>query len=302
MQPNGEQSDHPPIYYQPGTQQTGLHPPQQQVYLPQTGQALPHQQGYHPSYLPQQMAYPPQQPGYFQHPIGYPPNQIPGYQHQLYPSDASPAVYPAVPPAPFQLQPNGELLAGNVCIGLPPAPATWMRKSNNPKVQISLSAKKLKNRDLTSKSDPLAVIFIYDVPTERWYEAGRTESIMDNLNPEWATKIDVDYFFEEEQKIRIEVYDRDSNSSKLKNQDFLGKVETKLSSVVAAKGSTKNMDLKSFSKLVEIESTITIWAEQLSSCRDIYTFQFAAKKLDNKDVVFLVEYVFCKRWCYFCPK
>ena len=49
------------------------------------------------------------------------------------------------------------------------------------------------------------------------YEAGRTESIRDNLNPEWATKIEIDYFFEEEQKLRIEVYDKDSSRNELKN-------------------------------------------------------------------------------------
>ena len=69
------------------------------------------------------------------------------------------------------------LLADNVAVGLPQAPQHWIRKGTNPKVQISLAATKLADRDLTSKSDPMAIVFLFDVPTKSWYEAGRTEAI-----------------------------------------------------------------------------------------------------------------------------
>ena len=40
-------------------------------------------------------------------------------------------------------------------------------------------------------------------------EVGRTEVIMDNLNPEFVKPIEVDFFFEEEQTLRFDVYDQD---------------------------------------------------------------------------------------------
>ena len=64
-------------------------------------------------------------------------------------------------------------------------------------------------RDVTSKSDPMAVVFIYDVATKKWFEAGRTEAMRDNLNPDWQDDVIVDYFFEEAQKFRVEVYDKE---------------------------------------------------------------------------------------------
>jgi len=303
-------------------QQPGYPPQPQQGGYPQGYPPQQPQQGYPPT-VPAYGAPPATAPGYGAPQgtapgYGAPPGSAPGYgappANQQYPpqqqayapsptvvavNPGAPTAYPPVvsapPTAPYQPQSQYQgqsimgaamesaLLAGNVGTGLPQAPANWKRKGTNPKVQISLSAKKLVDRDLTSKSDPLAVIFMYDVPTKRWYEAGRTESIRDNLNPEWAQKIDVDYFFEEEQKMRIEVYDKDSNSAKLKHHDFLGKAETKLSTIISSKGSAKTLNLQAFNTHYKIKSTITVSTEQKSACRDIYSMRFAAKKLDDKD-------------------
>jgi hypothetical protein len=39
---------------------------------------------------------------------------------------------------------------------------------------------------------------------------GKTETIMNNLNPDFTKIFTIDYFFEKEQYIKIEVYDYDS--------------------------------------------------------------------------------------------
>ena len=59
--------------------------------------------------------------------------------------------------------------------------------------------------------------------------------LQDNHNPEWQMKFVLDYSFEQRQEIKFEIYDLDSASSKLNHQDFLGRCETTLGSVVAAK-------------------------------------------------------------------
>ena len=44
-------------------------------------------------------------------------------------------------------------------------------------------------------------------------QKGHTEIIHDNLNPEFVTKIQVDYEFEGQERYKIEVYDSDDDSA-----------------------------------------------------------------------------------------
>lgn len=63
--------------------------------------------------------------------------------------------------------------------------------------------------DVFSKSDPMCVVYrstrtaLY--LNEEWKEVGRTEAIMNTLNPEFTTQIFLDYFFEEKQPLRFEL-------------------------------------------------------------------------------------------------
>ncbi|CAG7690003.1 unnamed protein product, partial [Allacma fusca] len=68
----------------------------------------------------------------------------------------------------------------------------------------------------------------------QWEEYMRTEVVWDNLNPEFATKVKIDYRFEEEQLIRFVVYDIDKPSSNLTDHDFLGFAECTVGRVVSA--------------------------------------------------------------------
>ena len=49
--------------------------------------------------------------------------------------------------------------------------------------------------DLLSKSDPFCVVYYRDTKTGVWSEMGRTETIMDNLNPDFTKQFVMDYFF-----------------------------------------------------------------------------------------------------------
>lgn len=44
----------------------------------------------------------------------------------------------------------------------------------------------------------------------------------DTLDPEWVTRIDVDYFENEDDECRMEVYNWNKNYTDLKKHDFLG--------------------------------------------------------------------------------
>ncbi|KAG1714162.1 Copine-5 [Nymphon striatum] len=64
---------------------------------------------------------------------------------------------------------------------------------------------------------------------------GRTETIDNTLNPDFVKKFGLDYFFEECQKLKFELYDIDCPSLRLADHDYLGKMECNLSEIVCKK-------------------------------------------------------------------
>ena len=67
--------------------------------------------------------------------------------------------------------------------------------------------------------------------SEKWIIQGRTEVINNNLNPDFSTFIECDYFFEREQSLRFMVFDIDNEKG---DKDFLGKHETSLGKIFGA--------------------------------------------------------------------
>ena len=78
---------------------------------------------------------------------------------------------------------------------------------------MSGQCKDLKNKDFVGKSDPVLIVDILDGKTKTASRLGMTEWVRDNLNPEFKTKIDVDYVFEKRQILRITVLDVDDEKN-----------------------------------------------------------------------------------------
>ncbi|VDO87098.1 unnamed protein product [Heligmosomoides polygyrus] len=95
----------------------------------------------------------------------------------------------------------------------------------------------------------------------RWQECGRTECLRNTLNPEWAAQIRVEYFFEEKQTMRFEIYDIDSESKELSAHDFLGSIECELAEIVSNRPFTKPLTLVIGPKRYSGE--IIIWSEEV---------------------------------------
>lgn len=53
-------------------------------------------------------------------------------------------------------------------------------------------------------------------------QMARTETAINNLNPVFGVKFQVDYHFEEVQKLKFAMFDEDKCSSQLYEHDFLG--------------------------------------------------------------------------------
>ncbi|KAJ8258296.1 hypothetical protein COCON_G00173080 [Conger conger] len=95
----------------------------------------------------------------------------------------------------------------------------------------------LLDRDTFSKSDPLCVLYTQGVETKQWREFGRTEVIDNTLNPDFVRKYILDYFFEEKQNLRFDLYDVDSKSPDLSKHDFLGQMFCTLGEIVGSPAS-----------------------------------------------------------------
>ncbi|XP_040138516.2 copine-5 isoform X2 [Ictidomys tridecemlineatus] len=181
-----------------------------------------------------------------------------------------------------------------------------------------LCIRNLLDKDMFSKSDPLCVMYTQGMENKQWREFGRTEVIDNTLNPDFVRKFIVDYFFEEKQNLRFDLYDVDSKSPDLSKHDFLGQAFCTLGEIVGSSGSRleKPLTIGAFSlnsrtgkpmpavsngsglwmeslRTTGLEAsggvpgkkcgTIILSAEELSNCRDVATMQFCANKLDKKD-------------------
>ncbi|XP_072530319.1 copine-8 isoform X2 [Salminus brasiliensis] len=149
------------------------------------------------------------------------------------------------------------------------------------KVEITVSCRNLLDRDTFSKSDPICVLYTQGIGNKEWREFGRTEVIDNTLNPEFVRKFILDYFFEERQNLRFDLYDVDSKSSNLSKHDFLGQAHCTLGEIVGSMGSRLEKPLGGIPG--KKCGTIIVKAEELSNCRESVMMQFCGNKLDKKD-------------------
>uniref|UniRef100_A0A8C5CEK6 Copine 8 n=1 Tax=Gadus morhua TaxID=8049 RepID=A0A8C5CEK6_GADMO len=151
------------------------------------------------------------------------------------------------------------------------------------KVEITVSCRNLLDRDTFSKSDPSKQTLTVPKPTICLVCVcfGRTEVIDNTLNPDFVRKFVLDYFFEERQNLRLDLYDVDSNSADLSKHDFLGQACCTLGEVVGSLGSRVEKPLGGIPG--KKCGTVIVKAEELSNCRESVLMQFCGNKLDKKD-------------------
>ncbi|XP_061211691.1 copine-5-like [Neopsephotus bourkii] len=172
---------------------------------------------------------------------------------------------------------------------------------SNPALSLCHSHRQLLDKDTFSKSDPLCVLYIQRPGSRQWLEFGRTEVIDNSLNPDFLHKFVLDYFFEEKQNLRFDLYDVDSKSPDLSKHDFLGQTFCTLGEIVGSAGGRLEKPLMMAAATAHSRrrkpapalsnggipgkscGTIIVLAEELGNCRDVATLQFCAHKLDKKD-------------------
>ncbi|MGH0120889.1 UNVERIFIED_CONTAM: hypothetical protein FKN15_014073 [Acipenser sinensis] len=122
---------------------------------------------------------------------------------------------------------------------------------------------------------------MFDTKTHRIrIRVDRTEIIRSSINPVFSKVFTVDFYFEEVQRLRYEVYDISSNHNGLKDADFLGGMECTLGQIISHRKLSKSL-LKHGNTAGK--SSISVIAEELSGNDDYVELSFSARKLDDKD-------------------
>lgn len=93
----------------------------------------------------------------------------------------------------------------------------------------------LSGSDVLSKSDPMCVTYVQPFGQNKWIEFHRTESVKNNQDPNFVSKVMISYKFEEKQPLLFEIYDTDSKDKDLSAHDFLGTITTTLGQLIATK-------------------------------------------------------------------
>lgn len=165
---------------------------------------------------------------------------------------------------PQLTKPNHSLQSSNMVNNLPTT-----------QIEMTISCKNLLNRDITSKSDPFCIVRMKESWQETFVEVGRTETILDNLSPEWVKKFLINYSFETIQRMSFEVWDRDPTKD-----EFLGEFTTTLAEIVAFSGRQFIGNLSGLSS--SRKAKIILVTEEVSACKKMVKMQFAAKDLCKK--------------------
>ncbi|KAK4598092.1 hypothetical protein RGQ29_015549 [Quercus rubra] len=159
-------------------------------------------------------------------------------------------------------------------------------------IELSLSASNLLDRDITSKSDPMAVVYAKK-RDGKLEELGRTEVVLNSLNPAWIEKVTIAFQFEIVQPLVFHVYDVDSKyhnipvkTLKLNDQEFLGEATCVLSEIVAkqTRSLTLNLNNKNGHTSLRNLGALTIHAEETVSSRSCVEMVVHCSHLDNKDL------------------
>ncbi|CAD8071975.1 unnamed protein product [Paramecium sonneborni] len=137
-------------------------------------------------------------------------------------------------------------------------------------IEIFISGRQLKDLDYFSKSDPFVIVFIKN--NNQWIKIGRTETIDNNLNPNFKKSFQLDYVFEVVQPIKFEVRDDDGDTSEL-----IGQIETTIGALFGAKNQTSILELgKQRGKLI-------IRCDKIQEGNEFMIMKWTGVKLMNTD-------------------
>lgn len=104
--------------------------------------------------------------------------------------------------------------------------------------ELSFACKGLPDLDIVTKTDPK--VKVYEKKLETWHLVHTTEVIYNNLNPEFAESVKVDFYFETKQPFKAVVYHQNSPTEEV----YIGEVEFFLSSLLGCKDDVLSLEIE----------------------------------------------------------
>ena len=129
-------------------------------------------------------------------------------------------------------------------------------------VALSFQCENLPNLDTFTRTD--GMVILYKKEGNMWKEVGKTEVIMDNLNPKWVKNFEVAYHFEKREYYKVVVYDIDdfNNLNNVAGHDLVGSIEFAIHEVVTSANQTLEKHLECDQRAARASGTIKIIADE----------------------------------------
>eukprot|EP01038_Epipyxis_sp_PR26KG_P011510 gene11510-15417_t len=154
-------------------------------------------------------------------------------------------------------------------------------------VDVFLNAKGLPNLGTFSKTDPFAVVYILDPLSNEMKIVGKTDVIVDSLDPLWSIPLTLEYVFEciQEYIVKVYHYHKGHPTTDFNKHTLVGECSFLMSSLMTA----RNQQLK---EQIISKSTrnmcgeLEVRGELRANTRDLFCVTFQGTKLANKDGFF----------------
>ena len=144
------------------------------------------------------------------------------------------------------------------------------------KITLHISCRKLADLDIITVSDPVCHVYVSDSENpDNWLLYGKTEQIENNLNPDFVTYFEMDYYFEKIQPVKIEVFDVDPT-----RLEKIGDFETTLGEIMGSQGLTLEGDL-TLPKKKKSRGKIILRTEKVATSNDIIYFSVNINNLKS---------------------
>lgn len=145
-------------------------------------------------------------------------------------------------------------------------------------ISLHISCRNLADLDTFTVSDPVCHVYVGEGEhQDRWKLYGKTEQIENNLNPDFVTHFEMDYYFEKEQRIKIEVYDVD-----ITELEHIGNFETTLGAIMGSMNTTQMGELYlPKKKTKKSRGKIILRAEKVSTSNDLIKFSVNISNLKS---------------------
>jgi copine 5/8/9 len=85
--------------------------------------------------------------------------------------------------------------------------------------------------DIMSKSDPFGILYVKAEKETIWKKLGKTETLRNNLDPHFLKEFLVDYYFEKNQMLKVEIFDDDDNDD---DKELIGFFECYMNKLLTA--------------------------------------------------------------------